>query len=187
MKLALLAFARRLRRDDGGSILFETAFVLSVLTTMTLGGLETARYVLLHQRMDRVAASTGDLITRAQALTAADVDNVFDAVEHVAKPFNLGTSGLAIVSSVSRGATGPAVINWQRNGAGTYAAGSRIGTPGGAPSLPPGFAIGPGDSIIVTEVYYTYSPWIFKDLISPTEIYYSSFMRPRFASLTTLN
>lgn len=175
------------RRDDRGAVLPELALAMPVLIMMTLGGIEIARYTLLHQKLDRVAASVGDLVAQAQTLTVADVNNLFDAVEHVAKPFELAADGLVVVSSVSKDTSTPPAMNWQQTGGGTLVATSQIGTPGGSVTLPTGFVMPDGDTVIVAEVFYDYTPWIFGGVTGSAQLYHMAVFRPRLGSLQAIS
>ena len=177
-------FVARFRDDCRGALFAEAAIALSVLATLTLGGIEVARYIMLSQKLERVAATIGDLVTQAQAITSADLDGVFAAAEHVARPFELATDAVVIVSSVSAVGVNPPTINWQYSGVGSAAATSTIGTAGGAATLPADFEVRSGENVIVTEVFYNYTPWIAPDITNAAQVYYRSFYRPRVGPLT---
>ena len=183
----LLARLRGFRDDRCGAIMIEMAFAMPVLLSLLLGGVEIARYVLLHQKLDRVASSIADLVSQSETIAVTDLQNIFDAARYVAKPFELAAEGTVVVSSVTNplGSAGP-TINWQRNGAGTATASSRVGTEGGAATLPDGFALADGQTIIVAEVFYDYQPWILGDVTSPSQLYQRAFFRPRYGGLTML-
>jgi hypothetical protein len=166
----------------------EAAIMLSVIATVALAGVEVARFTLLNQKMERVAASVGDLVAQAETLSETDVSNIMAAIEHVAKPFDISNSGRVIISSIGASNGNPPQIHWQRSGGGSYAATSQFGTPGsGSVSLPAGFAIADGDSTIAAEVIVRYTPWIIPDTIGATEIYHSAFFRPRAGAITQVN
>lgn len=174
-------------RDVRGAVLPELAMALPMLILITLGGIEVARYALLHQKLDRVAASVGDLVAQAQTLTVADVNNLFDAVDHVAKPFELAADGLVVVSSVSKDTSTPPAMNWQQTGGGTLIASSQIGTPGGAVTLPAGFVMPDGDTVIIAEVFYDYTPWIVGGVTGPAQLYHRAIFRPRLGTLQAIS
>lgn len=181
-------FLSRFSGDRRGSLLAEVGVTLSLLVTLTLSGVEIAHYALLHQKMERVAASIGDLVAQAETLTEADITNIFAAAEYVAKPFDIPANGRVIVSSIGVSGGTPPQMYWQRTGGGTYVASSQIGTPGSGPfNLPAGFAIVSGDSVIVAEVIFRYTPWIAPGVVSATEIYHNAFFRPRFGMLNQVN
>ena len=94
-------FLTRLLRNTRGLILAETAISLSVLSVTTLAGVEIGRYVLLTQKLDRVAASVADIAAQSQSISVADLDNLFSAATEIIKPFSLAGTGMVIVSSVA--------------------------------------------------------------------------------------
>lgn len=186
----MLSALKRLRRlivDRTGGILIEVAVAMPILVLITLGGIEVSRYVLLNQKLDRVAASTGDLVAQAETISATDIDNLFEAAKFVIKPFTLTDQGVIIVSSISTTGGQPPKINWQHTGGGTLVVPSAIGVPGGNATLPPGFSVVPGDSVIVAEVYFDYVPWPVSGVTSNKRLYHLALFRPRFGSLTALN
>lgn len=186
-----LRAVRRFGRDSRGAVLAEFAMAFPILVTMTLGGVEIGRYVLLQQKLNSVAVETADLVaqTNSTAITTADLDNIFMAVSHVMTPFALDTNGVVIVTSVSKSNGGPITVNWQRSGGGTGAGTSQIGMPGGSATLPAGFVVRDGEAVIVSEVFYNYQPmfsmsWI---PIPASALYNEALYRPRFGTLSTLN
>lgn len=174
-------------RDRGGASLIEIAFVMPILVTLLLGGVEIARYVLLHQKLDRVSSSIADLVSQAENISVADLQNIFDAAQFVAKPFDLPADGTVIVSSISNPIGAQATkVNWQQAGAGTITATSLIGTTGGTVSLPAGFTVADGQTIIIAEVFYNYVPWILGNFTGTNQIYHRALFRPRYGGLSML-
>ena len=177
---------RRLKsfvRDHGGSVLVEAAFVLPMLTTLLMGGLEAGRYILLEQKLSRIAANAGDLVARLEDVTAADVNQVFASIEYTARPFSIDDQGLVIISFLNNpSGPDPVTMEWQFTGAGTPSKVSAIGVPGGGVTLPTGFTLTEGATVVVAETFYEYEPFfIFEAFIEPRDIYHSAFYRPRFA------
>lgn len=178
---------RRLWRNEAGAAMIELGFAMPILITLLLGGVEIARYVLLHQKLDRVASSIADLVSQSETVSVADLQNIFDAAQFVAKPFDLPAEGTVIVSSVSNPLGSPTTkVNWQKSGAGNIPATSEVGTPGGAATLPTGFSVSDGQSIIIAEVFYDYTPWVLGDFTGASQIYHRALFRPRYGGLTTL-
>jgi len=179
---------REFWNDRSGASLIELGFAMPVLVTLLLGGVEIARYVLLHQKLDRVSSSIADLVSQSETISVGDLQNIYDAAQFVAKPFDLPASGTVIVSSVSNPIGGPTTkVNWQKSGAGNVPATSQVGTAGGAATLPTGFTVADGQSIIIAEVFFDYVPWILGDFTEANQIYHRALFRPRYGGLTTLN
>lgn len=182
----LTILLNRMFRDRSGSILIETAVLMPILILIILGGVEISRYVLLNQKLDRVAASIGDLVAQAETISITDIDNLFASTKYVINPFSLGSQGTVILSSV--GATGgdPPIVRWQRSGAGSLVVASALGAAGSNATLPSGFSVVSGDSAIVAEVFFDYTPWLLSSVTSPSRLYHRALFRPRFGALTSL-
>lgn len=179
---------RALWDDRGGASLIELGFAMPILVTLLLGGVEIARYVLLHQKLDRVSSSIADLVSQAETISVPDLQNIFDAAQFVAKPFDLPASGTVIVSSVSNPIGTPGTkVNWQKSGAGNIPATSQVGAPGSAATLPRGFTVADGQTIIIAEVFFDYAPWILGEFTQANQIYHRALFRPRYGGLTTLS
>ncbi len=175
----LAAIIRRLKRDRRGAMLLEIAAGLPVIALMLTGGVELSRYILLHQKLEHVATTTADLVSRSEKVDDTDMANIFSAVKHVISPFAMGPNGVVIVSSVTDG-----IVDWQDRGAGTMPEASKIGTPGGTANLPAGFSLASGESVIIAEIYYDYVPWIF-DFLSAERLYQRALFRPRESNSVT--
>ncbi len=186
MRRFLTELLARFAADRGGAIFIEAAIALSFLTTLTVGGVEAARYVLLAQKIERVASTTADLASSGLTISNGDLNQLFDASQQIAKPFDLSDHGTVIVSSVSVSGANPPRIDWQRAGGGHLSVGSAIGVAGGVATLPTGFTVRDGEEVIIAEVYYSYEPFFAPDLFPAAQLYRVAFYRPRLAPLTTL-
>jgi Flp pilus assembly protein TadG len=176
----------RFRRDASGMVLAETAVAMTILTFTTLAGIEIGRYVLLIQKLDRVAAATADLTAQGSSISVADLNNLFAAAGEIIKPFSLTATGTVIVSSVSAVGANPPRVDWQRVGAGGLSVPSAVGATGANAVLPADFVVRSGEEVIVSEVYYDFTPWLAPNVAPPVRLYNRAFFRPRQGSLTTL-
>jgi len=186
---AAAAAGSRFGGDRTGAILVEFAMMFPALILLIVGGYEVGRYVLLQQKLHSVAVAVADLVAQYETITAGDVDNVFLAVDHIMQPYTLGTDGRVIVTSISASSGQPPTVNWQRSGAGAGSGTSQLGGPGAAATLPAGFVVRDGESVIVSEVFFVYQPelaTIFNPLLQ-NNLYNEAFYRPRFGTLATLN
>ncbi|MHA1568583.1 MAG: TadE/TadG family type IV pilus assembly protein [Alphaproteobacteria bacterium] len=177
----------RLRRDRRGALLPEFALAMPILVLLSLGGIEVSRYILLHQKLDRVVATLGDLTAQAESLTVAEMDNLFEAVGYVIKPFEMAANGTVIVTAISASGGGSARVDWQRSGGGSYPATSSFGAPGGSATLPSGFVVRDGESLVVAEIFYSYAPWVVGGITEAKELYARALFRPRFGAIASLN
>ena len=188
----VISLLRRLWRERAGVSLVEFALVMPVCSLLILGGTEVARYVLLHQKMDRVATALSDLVAQEDAISAAELTGIFDAAPNLIWPFSITTNGRMIVSSIGQ-VSGQTRVLWQRmcpgNGcsmSGTPTNASRLGTQGSVATMPTGFTVSSTDNVIVAEVFYSFTPFFWRQMPAGT-LYHSAFTRPRLSDLTTLN
>ncbi len=171
-------------RDRRGTISVELAFVVPVLTTLLMSGVEVTRYVLINQKLERTAATVGDLISRMPELTEGDIDSFFSASDQVMTPYDVRIDGRVILSSIARDGGGPEII-WQRT-YGTVSADSRFGGTGDAAVLPPDFQVRDSENVITAEVFYNFEPIMMTGVLEAKQLYSNAVFRPRFGSLTTV-
>ena len=182
-------------RKQSGVALTEFAMLLPFLMLLAVGGFEVGRYALLIQKTDRIAATVGDLVSRAEALTTVEIENLFNATDFLARPFDFSGKGMVVVSSViGRAGQDPRIIGQHVRGAITGQS-SRVGVLNGTALLPPAFTEGTGQTladgemVIVAEVLYDYSPYmtgsigIFQNMV----FYRNAFFRPRLSEAMTFN
>lgn len=175
----------RLWRDRRGTLAVEVAVAIPILLALVLTGIEVTRYVLLNQKIERTAVTMSDLVSQAEVLTEAGLDNLFLATGYVMAPFDMGANGQIVVSSISTAGTSGPTIKWQRSFGGS-AGGSAFGVQGGAATLPTGFVVRPGESIIAAEAFYDFEPAFFDTLLDPVTLYSFAIFRPRFSALATI-
>jgi hypothetical protein len=188
MRRPLFAPLRRFREDRRGGVLVEMVLAMPVLTMLLLGSIEMAQYLLVHQKLNRAASTMADLVSQPATISEAEVDALFDAAQHLLKPFDLESKGRVIVTSVSRDEddTTP-MIDWQREGGGTFLASSHIGNPDGPAEMPDGFDVREGENLITAEIFFDYEPLFFSGLIEPTVIWHHAYRRSRLGTLSTIN
>jgi hypothetical protein len=185
--LAWAELLARLRRAVAGNVATEFALALPVLLLMMLGSAELARFVILHQKVDRVAVTMSDLVSRAETVSESDLDDIFVAAGQVAQPFDIGSLGLVIVSSVINPDGDGPVIAWQRSGGGALSATSQLGIEGEAASLSADFEVRQGETAIIAEVFYDFEPFLSEVVVAPQTIYRRAHHRPRLGTLETVD
>lgn len=186
-----LSTLRQFWRDDRGLAVMEFAFALPILVTILLGCFDAARFVLINQKMARVAAQSADLVAQLDVVTEAEMDDLFIAAETTALPFVLGTEGKLFVSSVFRPyspSTAVPTITWQRSTDGTLLVTSQLGPQGQSnPPLPDGFTLRSGENTIVAEVFFQYEPVFFTLIFEERVLYHSAYNRPRLQNLNVIS
>jgi TadE-like protein len=166
-----------------GNVAVEFALTLPVLMLLMLGSAEMARFVILHQKVDRVAVTTSDLVARAETIKESELDDIFLAAEFVARPFDLPNLGVVIVSAVTNADGSGATVAWQRSGGGSASHSSQIGIEGGAASLGADFEVREGETAIIAEVFYEFEPFLSELIVEPQTLYRRAHYRPRLGTL----
>ena len=169
---------KRIARDDRGSAAVEFAFVVPILITLLLGAFDYGRYVLLHQKVARTATTIADL-TAQEATTVATLPPIMDAATHILTPFETGANSTVIVTEIEGDVNDLPQIIWQGSGAGSLSATSQFGSAGLA-TLPAGLTVQDGEILIVAEVFFTPSGFIYDNLNHGNPIYHRAIYRPRY-------
>jgi hypothetical protein len=178
-----LRAAAALSRSIGGATAVEFALASPVLIMLMLASVELGRFVILNQKLDRVAVSMADLVARAETISESQLDDIFIAAAQVAQPFAIADLGRVIVSSVINPDGDGAEIVWQRTGIGTLSAPSRLGTEGGTASLPSDFDVREGETAIISEVFFAFEPFLSELIVQPQTVYKRAYHRPRLGTL----
>jgi Flp pilus assembly protein TadG len=185
----LFRTTRRLRRfakDQRGVAAVEFGLVLPIVLLLLLGCYEVPRLVLIHQKVARVASGVADLVSQAdEPMTYAQVQDVYSAAGAMMDPYEIVADGAVIITSINNTDGTGGKITWQRRN-GSESAGSLVGTAAGqTPTLPAGLMPDQGESVLVAEVYFNYTP-IFASLIYDGSLLYrASYTRPRNDNLIT--
>jgi len=146
-------FKTRLRTGDRGVAAIEFALILPVLALTVFGLFEITNLVFCHNKMNRTAQNISNIVTRGD-VTKPQLDAMLKAAVLIAQPFNFTQSGNVIVTSVSKpSAILPPQVMWRDSYPGGTGA-SKIN----AGSLPGGLVLNTSQTVIFTEVFFTYSP-----------------------------
>jgi Flp pilus assembly protein TadG len=176
---------RRLAGDERGLSAVEFALLLPMLILLTLGVFETARLIMLNQKLQNSAFIMADLLARDRTITENDIANIFEAIETLIQPFDFENAGTVILTSVGATAPDAPFVNWQRVGAGGLAAASAVGATGEAAAIPATLSIRADETILVSEVFFTFEPFL-GFVLEPATIRKVSYYKPRLGTLETV-
>jgi Flp pilus assembly protein TadG len=152
-----------------------------------VGTVEFSQALTVNRRVIQAASSTADLVARAPAtgLTTTDVDSSMLIVQELIAPYDTAPLTVKIVSvKASTNASGAVTysVDWSRDNSGAtpYSRGDPY------TNVPTGF-LASGESVIVAEARYTYTPLIFHYFIkSAFPLEETFYLKPRNASCVTL-
>jgi len=180
--------ARRYRSEQGGIAAVEFALVMPILFLLLLGGTEMARFILVHIKAEKMAYSVADVISQYESVTGGDVAMVFDATADLMSPYDaFGANGLVILSSVRKEPDeDDQEVHWQCAGGGSATVASHVGEVDDPATLPGEMKLEDNDNVVVSEVFYTYTPIINWIDIQGVQIYKSAMFRPRLGALTAV-
>lgn len=176
----------RARLGVAGNAAVEFALTLPVLMLLMLGSAEMARFVILHQKIDRVAVTTSDLVARAETISESELADIFKAADFVAQPFDLSNLGVVIVSAITNDDGSGPTVAWQRSGGGSGTETSQIGQPGNPANLTADFEVRQGETAIIAEVFYDFEPFLSELIVEPQTLYRRAHHRPRLGTLESI-
>jgi hypothetical protein len=182
-------FLARLRRDTGGMAAVEFGMIVPIMFFLFVGTIEFSQALTVDRRLTLAASSTADLIARApnSGLTAEQVDRDLRIIEQLIAPYEAARLYVKVLSIIAQGTPGnPDVlvytIDWSRD--------NHAGTPHPRGEeyhdIPQGLLVS-GESVIVSEATYNYSPLIFNYFIqSAFNLTERFFLKPRNSSCVHL-
>lgn len=167
---AFVRLLRELWHDVRGVSALEFALILPVGLTLLYGVAESGYVLLLDRKVTSAVQSAGDLVAQEESVTDSDLTDVFSAVNNILRPYP--TSDLVVsVASVSLDSDGNQILDWIFPSTAT--------SPLTNGDIPSGLLSTTAESVIVSEMSYTYSPNLTTDLFSGFIIADTAYLRPR--------
>jgi Flp pilus assembly protein TadG len=179
----------RLRRETSGIAAVEFAMIVPIMFFLFVGTIEFSQALTVDRRLTQAASSTADLIARApnSGLTAAQVDRDLKIVEQLIAPYELERLYVKVISVIAQGTPGnPQALSYRVDWSRDNLAGTPHNRGETYNSIPQGLLVA-GESVIVSEATYNYTPLIFNYFIQSafnmTERFY---LKPRNSSCVHL-
>ena len=148
---------RRFIREDKALAAIEFAFIAPLMIATWVGAVAVTNGVTTDRKVTLVARSTGDIVAQDNNVTAAELQDVFDAGRAIMAPYSASTTVLRVrVSDVKINATGKACVRWSASANGGFkrAAGSDVTT-----VIPKDLLIA-NTYLIMPEIEYDYTPLV---------------------------
>ena len=175
---------RQAWQDRHGLAFVEFGLALPLLMTLFYGAIELTRYILIAQKVEKMAHTMADVTAQYPTVSVASLNQVMVAASDIMRPFSMSTNGRIMVSSLYRApGEATAVVNWRYEGGGTLVETSRLGTVGATPVVPGGFVFEERENVIGAEVFYRFSPLISSQFFGTTTVYRTAFYKPRLGAL----
>ena len=177
-----------LLRERRGSVLIEVAFSMPILILLFSGGFEISRYALLQMKVSRTAVTVADLVSQnPESISEAEVNGFLEAIPHIGKPFAMDdTNTEVIITAVRADSTNTPKVCWQMSEMAALGQTSAIGAHDATATVPNNISMVAGDTAIIAEVFYSYTPTVFEGFVDPHILYNVAIYRPRLAKLDKL-
>jgi len=165
------ASIQRFRSNAEGVAAVEFALVFPVLILLLMGSFDVTRAFIAHEKIKKTAYTLDQLITKAPALNANDVQKTMAATTAILAPID--ASGIHIdVSYRYIDASGKISERWTQ----TYPKGS---SPSSSSDLPKSYSDLRDVGYLSTNVRYTYSSVLSGLFFDKLEMNAQSIVRPR--------
>jgi Flp pilus assembly protein TadG len=177
----------RLRR---GVAAVEFALVAPVLALLMLVGTDLSIFMRTQLRLDETATELALVVTQYQKLYTSDFTDLFNAAQTIAGTTQVtGLQGATIITGIHNNG-GRQTIAWQqKSGASQFS--SLYGAPGSTPTLPAGYVLPSGGTLIAVEVSTLARPWVLSASLmgtsSITSLRSYALDQPRLGDLSTVN
>lgn len=147
----IMARLRRFARAKKGAAALEFAIIAPMMVFLLFGSVDLIDTLGASRRAQNTAASLADVVARDNAVSNAERDGLWAALNVLMFPNSGANMKVRITSVMISSATNARVV-WSEGHNG-YAARS-VGDPVSLPTA----MMNPGTSIIMTETFFTYSP-----------------------------
>lgn len=172
--------------DTRAAAAVEFALAVPFIILLFAGATDLLRLLLVHQKVERIAYSTADLVAQSDGITAGQLAQIWNAPREIMQPFVFGERGRVILSSVHREVgEDDAEVRWRCAGGGTLEEVSRLASVGSVTTLPGGLTINERENVIVAEVFYVFDNFLPIDFVDVGVVYKTAVFKPRFGSLLT--
>lgn len=174
----MMRFLNRLRRDKRGVSAVEFALIAPAMIAFYFGLAEITQALLAERRAGHAASAIGDLVAQSSSITSSEITDIFSIATTIMKPYPT-TSLKMRVTSVSANASGTTTVDWSsaQGGLTAYSTGAAITVPSGV--------IAANQSVIVSEVQYSYDSPV--DFFMPSAVQFDRkfYLRPRKSDKVT--
>jgi hypothetical protein len=175
-------------KGSRGNTVVEFAIVMPMLILVLSGIFELCMYSLINNKLIRIAGSISN-ITAMQNINVKTLQAIMKTAPQMAQPIPFSGIGAVVVSLIyNQGKTADPAnmgISWQQSTSASVS--SNFGKPGAKPTnLPNGIQVLNDETLIITEVFYNYVPFVFTGIIPNQTLYKVAVYVPRQGDMVTL-
>jgi Flp pilus assembly pilin Flp len=171
---------RRFVRDARGSAAVEFAYLVPVILLMLIGTVEVSRALMIDRRFGLATSMVADLVGREEAVTAADVNAIYNIVAHAMKPYDASSMQVSLIPVKAS----PSDASQTKVYAGTANRPAYNG--GSVPAKCSPYAltagiVGKGESVVVVETRFTFTTLFGNYVIGPSTWTDKAIVSPRYS------
>ncbi|MDB5528308.1 MAG: pilus assembly protein [Devosia sp.] len=164
------------RHDADGVAAVEFALVVPVMLLLYVGSVEASSVISVDRRVQTVAASMGDLVSRSNVkIAGCDIKDFFQASAGIMAPYS-STPLQQVVSSIFVDAVGKTEVKWSKSTGGATAL--TVGAEYPLPSAMKNISL--NAFVIVATASYSYMPITGIVYNQPIQLRRENFYLPRF-------
>lgn len=169
-------------RARSGTAAVEFALIAPILIVIYWGLADLSLGMMASRKTAHLAATMGDLVAQSESLTRANVDDIFEIGASIMDPFPTGTNLQMRISCVTRDkTTGIIAPDWTPAPSKNWQGAATVDTKGLTTDQLPA-----GESLIITEVVYDFTPPIGQFLPLKTTFKRTAYHHPRSGSTIPL-
>jgi Flp pilus assembly protein TadG len=141
---------------------------------------EMSQAFTVKRRVQNVASTTADLVAQSQAVTTSDLNDIASIGAQLMLPFS--STGLTLtIKSVAEDTQSKVTVQWSCSWSSLSSSANCTATGAAYTGLPSGL-LNPGQSVIIGQAAYPYTPSIGEFLTGGLTFTASSYYRPRLAA-----
>ncbi len=172
--------ARQWFGNTKGMAAVEFALVFPVMVTLYFGAVEIGQVLTLNRKLTNIASATADLVTQETEIDDGQIADIFVAASSMIVPYQSGPTQIVVTSIIADPGDGSTTVAWSDSHNGTAK------SEGAAITVPNGL-LSPGESLIMTEVSYTYDSILNHFVQNGTVLTDTFYLRPRRTNEITRN
>ena len=149
----------RFVKDRRGIAAVEFALIVPAMLLLLYGTVEIGNALLLSRKLTSATQTVADLTAQEKTMSQTQLNDIFAAVTEILRPYSTSGAAYVVTSIVRDAATDTTKVAWSK------AFGSGVAkSVNSAITVPANMLPSLGDTVILAEITYTYTP-LLGDLI----------------------